>query len=376
MSSPTPSDTPRLSKIFLSYRRSDSAGHVGRLYDELVRYFGRDRVFMDIDGIAPGQNFVEVLTDRLREAAVVLVLIGPRWAGPLETGGRRLDDAGDFVRMEVVEALSRPGTQVIPVLCGGAVFPATDTLPDAIKPLALRNAFELSDLRWKQDVRRLQDTVQPFMPLEPLVKGDALWTSPPVLAAAAGLLLLLWWGPWRSSTVPSVDGTASPQSSMPKAMDAPAFPGKAVKMARKQLADAKDDWASDAYLSNFEVSCDLSAKCTVHLTLISDSKQLFLNWWHYQDRKDEFHQSGGANPREPIVLDGVLELDDAIAKAKGYGLASTLSSVFLEMFPDESGRAWPVWLLFPNQMPGTDGDRGFCLIATSGERVPCRNFRG
>jgi hypothetical protein len=76
MTVPTP--TPARTKIFLSYRRSDTSGHVGRLYDELVGYFGRDRVFMDIDGISPGQNFVDVLTERLRDAAVVLVLIAAR----------------------------------------------------------------------------------------------------------------------------------------------------------------------------------------------------------------------------------------------------------------------------------------------------------
>lgn len=366
----SPTVTP--SKIFLSYRRSDTSGHVGRLYDELVRYFGRGRVFMDIDGIAPGQNFVDVLTERLREAAVVLVLIGPRWEGPLDNGTRRLDDEGDFVRMEVIEALARPGTHVIPVLCAGATFPAAERLPDALKALGLRNAFELSDLRWKQDVRRLEELMQPHLPLEPLVRSGSRWASPRVWVLVAVALLILWWGPWRSDPYSS----AASLSEIPKAMDAPEFPGRAVKLARTQLSDAIDDWAADAYLSNFEVQCELSARCTVHLTMISDSKQLFLNWWLPPEGKGQFHQSGGANPRPAIALDGVLELDDAIAKAKGYGLSSLLSSVFLEMHRDRDGRVMPIWLLFPRQMPADDRDSGFCMEATNGARVACRNFRG
>lgn len=363
------------SRIFLSYRRSDTSGHVGRLYDELVRYFGYGRVFIDIDGIAPGQNFVDVLTERLREAAVVLVLIGPRWEGPLEHGLRRIDDAADFVRMEVIEALATPGTQVIPVLCAGATFPATDRLPDAIKPLGLRNAFELSDLRWKQDVRALQEAIQPFLPLKPLVGGGSWYTSPRVMIAVAVAAIFLWWGPWRSNPYTAAASSTAELSEVPTAMEAPKFPGRALKLARAQVDDAADGWANDAYLSNFEVQCELSARCTLHLTMISDSKRLFLNWWLPPEGKGNFSQSAGADPRPAIALDGVLELDDAITKAKSYGLASSLSSVFLEMHRDRDGRVMPIWLLYPRSMPANDRDSGFCMEATNGARVACLNFR-
>jgi hypothetical protein len=372
MTVPTP--TPARTKIFLSYRRSDTSGHVGRLYDELVGYFGRDRVFMDIDGISPGQNFVDVLTERLRDAAVVLVLIGPRWEGPLDSGMRRIDDDDDFVRMEVVEALTQSGTHVIPVLCAGAVFPATDRLPDALKPLGLRHAFELSDLRWKQDVRRLEEAMQPHVPLEPLVSNGSFWSSPRVMLAVAVLALVLWWGPWRGDR--SSAASSSTSSEIPKAMVTPEFPGSVVKVARRQLRDAIDNWADDAYLSHLEVQCDLSAQCTLRLTMISDGKRLFLNWWLPPDGKGQFHQSAGADPRDKLELEGVLELEDAIAKAKGYGLSSSLSSVFLEMFADRDGKVMPIWLLFPRSMPGDDRDTGFCMEARNGARVACRNFRG
>jgi hypothetical protein len=43
-----------VANIFINYRRDDSAPYAGRLFDRLVRDFPGDRVFMDIDGIAPG----------------------------------------------------------------------------------------------------------------------------------------------------------------------------------------------------------------------------------------------------------------------------------------------------------------------------------
>ena len=88
------------------------------------------------------------------------------------------------------------------------------------------------------------------------------------------------------------------------------------------------------------------------------------------------HQSAGADPRDKLDLEGVLELDDAIAKAKGYGMSGSLSSVFLEMYSDRDGKVMPIWLLFPRAMPGDDRDTGFCMEARNGARVACRNFRG
>ena len=47
-----------MSSVFISYRREDTAGHAGRLYDRLVQRLGEDSIFMDLE-IEPGDDFVE-----------------------------------------------------------------------------------------------------------------------------------------------------------------------------------------------------------------------------------------------------------------------------------------------------------------------------
>ena len=147
--------SPVAPMFFISYRRDDSAGHVGRLYDALVAHFGRQRLFFDIDHIAPGQDFVQVLDASLNRCSVLLVVIGKRWAGTGRVGGRRIDQADDFVRLEVAAGLRRKDLRVIPVLIQGMKMPSPASLPEDLKELARRNATELSDTRWKEDMARL-----------------------------------------------------------------------------------------------------------------------------------------------------------------------------------------------------------------------------
>jgi hypothetical protein len=141
--------------FFVSYRREDEPGHAGRLYDHLVAKFGDDHVFMDVDRLAPGADFVEQLDAALKQAAALIVVIGPRWVEARDRQGRRrLDAADDYVRREIVAALEHQ-VAVFPVLVRGGVMPSANDLPDSIAPMARRQALELSDLRWATDVRRL-----------------------------------------------------------------------------------------------------------------------------------------------------------------------------------------------------------------------------
>ncbi|MBP6708740.1 MAG: toll/interleukin-1 receptor domain-containing protein, partial [Candidatus Accumulibacter sp.] len=78
-------------RIFISYRRTDSIAYAGRLYDHLRQHFGPDKVFMDIDGIAPGEDFVKVLEARVAGSDVVIALIGPTWLNASNAAGRRID---------------------------------------------------------------------------------------------------------------------------------------------------------------------------------------------------------------------------------------------------------------------------------------------
>jgi TIR domain len=94
--------------IFISYRREDSQHAAGRLVDWLTQSFGRDRIFMDVDTIEPGLDFLDVINAKVAESFVFLVVIGPGWAnaaGP--DGRRRLDNPDDLVRLEVEAGLKR-----------------------------------------------------------------------------------------------------------------------------------------------------------------------------------------------------------------------------------------------------------------------------
>ncbi len=144
-----------MSTIFISYRRDDSAPYAGRLYDRLSAHFGAGEVFMDIDHIEPGEDFVEVIERKVGACETAVVLIGKRWLAAADaSGARRLDDPADFVRLEVAAALQR-GARVVPVLVGGASMPGPADLPEPLAALARRNAVELSDSRFHRDVDRL-----------------------------------------------------------------------------------------------------------------------------------------------------------------------------------------------------------------------------
>lgn len=151
--------------IFISYRREETSGHAGRLYDSLADQFGADQVFMDVDAMAPGVDFVLTLTNALESVEVLLAVIGPQWAERDADGRRRLDDPEDFVRFEVRSALERQ-IRVIPVLVRGASMPTSFDLPEDLRALAHRQAFELSDHRWRDDVAALRSA------LETMEKGE------------------------------------------------------------------------------------------------------------------------------------------------------------------------------------------------------------
>ncbi|MGZ5724850.1 MAG: toll/interleukin-1 receptor domain-containing protein [Caldimonas sp.] len=113
-----------MAEIFLSYRRQDSQSAAGRLADRLTEHFSPARVFRDHDSIAAGDDFVESIRRSVESSTVLLVVLGPRWLGASDASGRRrLDDAGDFVRLEIELALAA-GVAVVPVLVEDAAMPA------------------------------------------------------------------------------------------------------------------------------------------------------------------------------------------------------------------------------------------------------------
>jgi hypothetical protein len=175
------------SAVFISYRRDDCPGYAGRLEDALERVYGKKRVFRDIRDIEAGEDFAKVIESGLASAGGTLALIGPRWAGVRADGQRRIDDAEDFVRLEVARALASD-CKVIPVLLAGTTMPKVTELPEPLRELASLQALTLEEENWDADIQRLIEALDlPTRRAKHFIVGGAAVL---VLAAAAVALYL------------------------------------------------------------------------------------------------------------------------------------------------------------------------------------------
>ena len=167
-------------KVFISYRRGDAAGHAGRVSDRLTDALGQDALFMDVDAIPLGSDFVKVLREEVGKCQVLLALIGGAWLDARDDQGkRRLDDPDDFVRIEIAAALAR-GIPVIPVLFDGATLPAVERLPDNLKELRHRNGLNVRHEAFHSDLDKLVSALRDtFDNVE-----QASNSPPPALSAA------------------------------------------------------------------------------------------------------------------------------------------------------------------------------------------------
>jgi len=193
--------------IFISYRRDDTEGEAGRLFDDLTRTFGENSVFMDVAGINPGIDFRKAIDDNVASCGVLLAMIGPTWATIANSSGtRRLEDPNDFVRLEIASALARE-IAVIPVLVHDAKMPHPDQLPDNLKDLAYRNSVEITHARWNSDVQLLTNALGQYVaassktsdePVHATVTVQLPPANPPVHEPAAA----------KSSKAPQIVGIA------------------------------------------------------------------------------------------------------------------------------------------------------------------------
>jgi hypothetical protein len=224
-------------RIFISYRREDSAGQAGRLSDRLGAAFGPAHVFMDVEDIAPGENFAAALRRNVEGADIALVLIGPRWLDALdEQGRRRLDDEQDFVRHEVGAALAID-KRVVPVLLNGAPMPAAGDLPEPLRALALCQAFSLSDARFGRDAAALIEHLGG--PLARPAGGAAgRWGRRTWLAGGVAVVVLAGAGGWYLRA----RGSAPPSSQPPPPAPSPSAPPPSAA-----TVDVTGDWEGDVF---------------------------------------------------------------------------------------------------------------------------------
>ncbi|MEA2887932.1 MAG: hypothetical protein QOD11_2292 [Bradyrhizobium sp.] len=191
--------------IFLNYRREDSMSIAGRLHDRLADAFGRKNLFMDVDSIPPGIDFVRHLDDHVATCDILLAVIGPDWLDIRnETGDRRLHSADDFVALEIAAALARD-ISLIPILVDGARMPKASDLPEPLKPLARRNAAILRQDCFGRDADALIEKIRASRP-----KMEAIWKivliSGLFIISAGAISYYLWPFPPASATAYAADG--------------------------------------------------------------------------------------------------------------------------------------------------------------------------
>jgi len=145
-------------RVFVCYRRKTTQADAGRIFDRLASSFGRNNVFRDLDSIAPGMDFVDVIDDRVTTCDAVVAVIGPDWSRD-----SRLHLPNDYVRRELAHAL-RVGIPVIPVLVQNASMPAVSDLPDDLQRLCRRSAITIADHLFTESVQALAKGIRDLPP--------------------------------------------------------------------------------------------------------------------------------------------------------------------------------------------------------------------
>jgi formylglycine-generating enzyme required for sulfatase activity len=237
-------------KIFINYRRDDSISTAGRLHDRLAQTFGRKNLFMDVDHIPAGIDFVDYLPSQVAACDVFLAIIGPNWLDAKDDDGRRrFDNPDDFVTIEIAAALAR-NIRVIPVLVDGARTPKADKLPDSIKPLVRRNAVEVRNTSFGRDAEALVDKVRealkgprpvtgqwPFMASAAArLMARGRWRM--VAGSATALLLLGWIGFYHMGVPVWVPWTHPDGSEANRRVEAPALKAKEDRERADATAEA------------------------------------------------------------------------------------------------------------------------------------------
>ena len=229
-----------MANIFISYRRDDSLATAGRIRDRLVQAFGRNRVFVDVDDIPHGQDFVKVLQGKVAECSVLLAIIGPRWLDARDNAGaRRLDDPEDFVGIEISSALARDDIAVIPVLVDGARMPTPAELPVKLKMLSRRNAIELRNTQFGSDADRLIRSIEAAIGGAPFAWRKTAAALVALAVAAGGA-----WYYWTHHDAPATEQSATTR---PAVKDGPLAKTHSTGVIAPKLAgppDAKADVAA------------------------------------------------------------------------------------------------------------------------------------
>jgi len=144
-------------KIFISYRREDSSWSTGRIYDRLVKHFPENQIFIDIDSIGLGEDFVISIENSVNSCDVLLAVIGPTWHASISQKSEEID----FVRIEI-EAAIKNNIRVIPILLENTKMPNPKDLPEGIRAITRRNAFLLNPISFNSEIEKLIASIKKY----------------------------------------------------------------------------------------------------------------------------------------------------------------------------------------------------------------------
>lgn len=137
-----------MARIFICYRRENARGYAGRIYDHLRTIYPEQDLFYDRESLKPGAPWPDYIRRQFGDCEFLLVVIQKNWhtIQDPESGARRLDEPGDWVRLEIEAGLSQRSTTVIPVLVGDEPkLPLARRLPESIRGLVDGQSLTLDE---------------------------------------------------------------------------------------------------------------------------------------------------------------------------------------------------------------------------------------
>jgi hypothetical protein len=318
-------------KIFISYRRSDSPGDSGRLFDRLNAIFP-GAIFMDVTSIEPGVEWDDEIARFLSQTDACIVVIGKGWLNATdEDGHRRLDNPHDVVREEIAAVLRRK-LRVVPVLVGGASMPAERDLPDDLKALCRRHAIELNPQHWNEGVQRLlqalEAAVSPSGQPQPKAPHPPANRLPLWLAGAGVLLVAIAGGVWYS-TGHSV-----------------AAPDNANATTSNSAASFAGNWRAVINTSGQRLDEDLEIYPDHSLRFLAENTTAAVGKWQYDSGTDSLEATDATN------------LKDNVQFSCTWKNAGTSREGLSGVCRDRSRNSWTISL---SQAPGSVSESSFVI---------------
>lgn len=357
-------------QIFICYRRNDTGAHAGRLNDALCNDFGEHNVFFDQGGgIDGGDDWKQVIDERLESCAALLVLIGINWQPA------RLADPDDLVRREISSALARD-VRVVPILVNDATLPSAAELPEEIRPLLNRQMMELTDRHWRADYEQIAKSIRKEIARRkkqklstPLIRHSAL----AALAVVLGLVLFIAVKKWMTHDLPTATDTTPTSTHTTPTFTAPPVPTE--PLLGVNLSYMNNNWSNPALRNLSFGFVDVDDQALPRLWKEAHDRSLIRGVYQVlYDMHDPTAQAerfaGTAKPLEQDVLVGVNVSPLQAGKRSSKELSADLHRYLIRL-EQRTGKRPFIYVTTDSWNANFEDTFGFYpLWLTKGERLP------